>query len=324
MPDFPSTATLIGMVQSFQLDDANLAAKWFPTKQSLNNFYEFDLVDWSRGIAGYRHADGVAGTQATRTRTRKTVQLPTLREKKMLKESTLRWMDAPGKKAPGRAMEAIAEELQDLDGIIERTHEYVRWRLLCTGAITLIGEVTDTYTFGIGSSASAGVPWTTIATSDPLGNIVLWKETVRKACGVNPTEIILSTTAIKLIFESTKAQLLLGETTKDEFARSGVVKTLADMQVIVQDGGYRDSANAYKYFLSDDGAEGNMCIIKAPGAVGVTAEGPPVDSEAPDGMVGKFAKSFVLPDPSGRWILEAHTALPGLTLHNNFGAFTLW
>lgn len=324
MPDFPSTATLIGMVQSFQLDDANLAAKWFPVRQSVNEFYEFDLVDWSRGVAGYRLPDGVAGTQAVRTRTRKNVKLPVQREKKMLKESTIRWMDAPGKKAPQRAMEALAEELRDLDYIIERTHEYVRWRLLCTGAITLFGEVTDTYTFGLGSSASAGVPWSTIATSDPIGNIILWKETVQQACGVKPTEIVLSTEAIKYLFESTKAQLLLGETTKDEYARSGTVKTIADMQVIVQDGGYRDSNNAFKYFLSDDGAEGNMCIIKAPGPVGVTAEGPPVDSEAPDGMIGKFAKSFTLPDPSGRWILETHTALPGLTMNNNLGAFTLW
>ena len=41
-------------------------------------------------------------------------------------------------------------------------------------------------------------------------------------------------------------------------------------------------------------------------------------------MVGKFAKSWEQEDPSGRWVLETHTATPGLTKPNYVGAFTLW
>lgn len=324
MPKFPTTPALIATVQAFVPDPSNVAAAMFPVKQTANNQYEFDLIQGSRGKTGYRHPDGEGGTVAARPRERKTVTLPTLREKKTLKESTLRWMDAPGSHAPQRAMDAIAEELLDLDGIIERTHEYARWKLLCTGAITLTGDVTDTYTFGIGSTATAGVVWTTIATSTPIANLIAWKEMVRQASGQQPTELWLSSQAIRYIFESASAQLVLGPTTKDIYARTGAVARLVDMDVKIQDYGYRDDAGAFKYYMSTNGTAGNMAIIKVPGPVGVTAEGAVVDAKAPEGHVGKFAKSWETEDPSARWILECQTALPGITQANNFGAFTLW
>lgn len=324
MATFPSTGTLIGMVQSFKPDTMHIAAPWFPSKQIQGNTYHFDLLEPSRGKLGYRLPGSLAGTQAVQTRTRKSVVLPTLREKKQLEEEVLRWLDAPGKLAPERASQAIARELKDLDGMFETTHEYARWQELTTGAITLTGDITDTYTFGIGTTATASVGWSTIATSDPLGDLVLWREACEQAAGVEMAEVILSTKAIKYIFASTKAQAILGEKVKDRFAATGQVAELAGMRVIKQDRGYRDSSGNFKYYLSDDGAEGNMCVMKAEGQLGWTVEGSPVDSKAPEGMSGKFAKSWVDEDPAGRWILECQTALPGITKYNNFGAFVLW
>lgn len=325
MPQFPTTASLIGMVQAFKPEPYNMAAPMFPVTQTLNNFYEFDVVTGNRGKAAHRLPDGEAGVQALTVKQRKRVMLPTLREKKKLKESTLRWMDAAGKRAPEKAAEAVARELKDLDDIIERTHEYVRWKLLTTGQITLTGDYTDTWNFGLTNTATAGVVWSTVATSTPIADLIAWKEIVRKASGLNPTECHLSSTAIRYIFESTNALKLLGETTKDEYRATGKVSKLVDMDVIVMDNGYTDDAGAYKYYLSTDGTAGNMCLLKVPGPVGVTAEGPAVDADAPDNAPpGKFAKSWVTPDPSARWVLEAQTAMPGITNVNNFGAFTLW
>lgn len=324
MADFPTTAMLIGMVQEFDVDDSNIAAEWFPAAQSLNNYYEFDLVSSSRTKTDYRLPDGEAGTIAVRPKERKTVKLPTVREKKTLRESTLRWMDASGKKAPAKAAEEVAAELLDLDGIIERTHEYARWKLLMTGAITLTGDVTDTYDFGLVNEADAADPWDVIVDSDPIGNLIAWKLMVEQASGRKVTDLYLGSLAQKYIFESTKALTLLGETTKDEYARTGTVKMLNEMRVHTFDSGYRTDGGTHKYYLSDDGVAANMCLMKCEGAVGVTAEGPPVDADAPDDMIGKFAKSWVTKDPSARWILECQTALPGITRINNYGAFTLW
>ena len=325
MAKFPTTATLIGMVQAFKPDDSMKAAPLFPVKTTASNFYEFDIVEGNRGKTIYRTPDGEAGTQAIMKRTRKEIKLPTLREKKTLKESTLRWMDAPGKKAPANALVAIAEEFADLDGIFERTHEYARWQLLTSGVITLTGDYSDhTYDFGLTNEADAAVTWDTIATSDPIGNLIAWREMVEKASGQRPTEVWLSDTAIRYIFESTKALLVLDEKVRGKFAAEGTVLKLADMKVIPFNNGYRDDADAFKYYMSDDGVAGNMAIIKVPGAIGVTAKGPVVDADAPPGHNGKFAKSWTTKDPSARWILEAETCLPGILNINNFGAFTLW
>lgn len=322
---FPGTPTLIGMVQKFKTDPALKAAPLFPVAQSLTDSYEFDVIAGNRTIANYTLPDGAAGVTATRVRTRKKVSLPTLREKKMLKESTLRWLDAPGQKQPGRAEAEIAEELMDLDQIIERTHEYVRWQLLTSGQVDVTIEgTTETYDFGIGSTADASTTWDTVGSSDPVGDIVAWKESVMQACGEAPTRMFIGSQALAYMMESTKAQALLGDSTKDQYAASGVVRRLAEMDVVVVDDGYRDGSDEFKYFLSDDGVAANMLVMTAGSTVGVTAEGPPNDSKAPSGVVGKFAKSWEQEDPAGRWVLETHTALPGLTKPNYVGAFTLW
>jgi len=329
MADFPKTGSLIGAVQNFTVDPVNMAAKWFPVENSLSNTYEFDLIEPARGKVGYRLPDGAAGTQAVRSKIRKTVILPTIREKKMLRESSLRWLDAPGKRSPEDAAKAIFAELQDLDYVVERTHEYARWQLLTTGAVTLTGDYTDTYTFGVGQTATAGLgsspdEWDAPATSDPIGDLIRWKNLVSQTCGVVPDEIIMTSLAVKYIFESTAALAVLGESVKDNFAATGKVPALAGMKVTIMDGGYRDSSDNFKYFCSSNGTLQNMLIMKAPGTLGITAQGPPVDSDAPNNLIGKYAKSWTEPDPAGRWILECHTALPGLTKTNHFGAFTLW
>ena len=81
---------------------------------------------------------------------------------------------------------------------------------------------------------------------------------------------------------------------------------------------------AFKYYLSTDGVATDMVVMLPGDSVGVTAEGAVVDSKAPSRHKGKFAKSWEEEDPSGRFILEAHTALPGLTRKNTVGAFTLY
>lgn len=325
MADFPSTATLIGMVQAFKPDVTMAAAPMFPTKTVMTNFYEFDIVSGNRGVTVYRNPDGEAGVQKVTSRTRKEIKLPTLREKKTLKESTLRWMDGPGKKAPESAKEAIAREFLDLDGILERTQELSRWQLLMTGVITLTGDYAGVeYDFGLDNTATAAVTWDTIATSDPIGNLIAWYQLVQRASGQKPVEVWLSTIAIKYIFESTKALLLLGDPVKSKYAAEGVVAKLANMDVKVFDGGYTDDAGTFHHYMSDDGVDGNMALIKVPGPIGVTALGPVVDAKAPPGASGKFAKSWETEDPSARWILEAETGIAGVQNINNYGAFTLW
>lgn len=329
MADFPSTDKLIGVVQSFEGTDISRAAKWFPIAQTLGNVYSFDVLTGNRTKAKYRAPEAPAGTQALTRKVRKEVVLPTLREKKMLSESTLRWLDGAGLKYPEKAMVAIAREFADLDGIIERTHEYARWQLLTAGSITLNGDYSETLNFGIGSEAQVTNSWTDAANADPINDLLAWKKMVEQKSGRRATTLLIGSDQIKSIFQSTKAQVLLGEGTKDRYAATGTVNELAGMSVEVVDDGYENDSGAFRYYMAnpdrdtaaDIGSVQDLVIIKTEGSVGVTAEGSPVDSKAPDGMIGKFAKSWEQEDPTGRFILEAHTALPGITMPNRFGAF---
>ena len=323
MAAFPSTAGLTGIVTGFEGSDSNVAAQWFPTDSVLGNVYEFDVVGGNRTKAEYRLPDAAAGTQKLTTKVRKRVNLPTLREKKMLKESTLRWLDAAGSHSPERAETAIAREMLDLDDIIMRTHEYQRWQLLTTGKITLTGEYDDVYDFGIGTEADAAILWSEAGTCDPVGDMITWKQAITQKCGRVPTDAYMSTETIKLIFESTLGLNLLSEVTRDQYFKTGKVAEMAGMNIHLMEEGYLNAAGVWKRYLSSDGAKNDMILLKVPGEVGLTAEGGVVDSDAPSGHTGKFAKSWTEKDPSGRWVLEAHTCLPGLTWPNRIGCFTI-
>jgi hypothetical protein len=313
------------MVQSFEGSDLNRAAQWFPTKRIPARDYEFDIVTGNRNVAKYRHPDGVAGTQALRTKERKTVMLPTIREKKMIKESTIRWLDGAGQKRPPALDAEIAAELRDLDDIVSRASEKARWELLTTGIATVnIDGVDTTYDFGIGSEASAVVGWTTTATSTPIDDLILWKQTVKEKGGVEPKKMLIGTTAVNLIFKSVNGLNMMAEMTRDEYRKTGKIGQLIDMDVIVVDDQYENDAGAQKYFMSTDGAATDMVLLLPGDAVGLTVEGAVVDSKAPAGHMGKFAKSWEQDDPSGRFVLEALTCLPGLTRPNTIGAFTLY
>lgn len=329
MAAFPSTASLIGVVQNFEGSDVNRAAKWFPTVQTLGNVYEFDVVYGNRTKANYRAPEAPAGMQALTRKVRKRVTLPTLREKKRLNEATLRWADGAGKHYPERALEAIARELRDLDEIIERTTEYARWRLLVSGQIVLTGDYNETYDFGYGSTANAGVPWATTASSNPINDLLAMKRQMQREGGMTPHTILMGSAQLRQVFQSAASLELMGESTKDQYRATGTVGQLAGMNVEIVDDGYiADDGVTFDYYLNMDDPDGSKsttdCVLLIAGdKVGETAEGGVVDSQAPDGHIGKFAKSWEQEDPTGRWVLEAHTVLPGLTHPNRIGRIAI-
>ena len=321
MAAFPSTASLIGVVQNFEGSDINRAKKWFPTVQTLGNVYEFDILYGNRTKADYRAPEAPAGMQALTRKVRKRVTLPTLREKKRLSEATMRWQDGAGKQYPERAMEAVARELRDLDDIIERTTEYARWQMLTKGKIILTGDYNETYDFGYGSTSFASAVWSDATNSDPINDIIAMKRKIQHEGGLTPHTILMGSAQLKQIFQSAKALALMGEGTKDQYRATGSVGQIAGMKVEIVDDGFIDSNGDFSYYLNSDdaatAAETTDCVLLIAGdKVGETVEGSVVDSQAPDGHIGKFAKSWEQEDPTGRWVLEAHTCLPGLTHPN--------
>lgn len=318
------SGTLTGMVQAFGPDPTSVTAPLFVTKETTTDYFEFDVVSGSRHRAAFRLPDSPANIQATKSRSRKKVLLTNVREKKTLKPSTVRLLDAPGQRTPASGEAAMRDELADLDAIVERAWEYIRWKLLTTGGFTLDGDYSLAYSFSLGASSTASPIWTTAASATPLANLIAWKELVQKASGDRAAEVWLTTAGLRYLMGTSEALTLLGEATKDKYAAEGIVPKLMDMDVKIVDGGYTPEGGSFNYWLSTNGTAGNMAIIKTAGAVGEFVNGPALDEDAPAGLRGKFSKSWIEPDPSARWILICQQAIAGLTKNTSVGAFTLW
>lgn len=322
----PSTEKLTGIVQGFIPDRRYKALEYFAPETSENDKFGFDKITGSRGITTFRKAGGVAGVIATETRSRIMATLHTIREKKSLDESKLRWLDGPGKRDPEAASAWINRELADLNDIFDRTWNKLCFDLMRTGIMTITNEgVTEaTYDFGLTQTGSAAVDWDTPATATPLADLRAAAETIRQNWGDDPSEILMPSQALEYLMATAEVQALLGESTKDEYAATGRVMKLLNMDVTIVDHGYRNSSGTFVPFLSSNGTLKNIVIIKAPGPVGQFVQGPAVDSKAPEGLIGKFAKVFSEEDPAGRWLLQTQTAMPGLTMPGKLYALTAW
>lgn len=321
---FPTTAKLTGMVQAFQPDKRYIARSLFANEVSESDKFAFDKITFNRTIAPFRNPDSVAGSTAMTQKARITANLHTLREKKLVHESLLRWQDAPGKLMGERFNDLLNRELMDLADVLDRTWEKYCWDLLRTGIVAPSVEgVSSSYNFGLGGSATAGTSWKTIATSTPLDNLIAAKKAVRQAWGEEATEVYMSTDALNYLMQATTARAVLGESTKDAYAVMGTLEKVSGLKIILVDSGYYSSGSFVPY-LSDNATDGNIAIIKAPGPVGQFVETKPVDSKAPENVYGRFAKVFEQEDPAGRFLLVTQTALPGLTMPNKVYALKLW
>jgi hypothetical protein len=325
MAKFPTNEKLTGIVQSFIPDQRYSGLNFFSNDTCDTDAYGFDKITGNRGIATHRDPESAAGIVKTTAKDRTLAKLHTIREKKRLSEVALRWLDAAGKKMPEKALERVARELADLDDIFSRTHNKMAWDLMRTGIVDVVGEDAASYDFGLTHTAAAAVDWDTPATATPLDDLIAAKEAIRQDWGADAVEVYMSTKALRHMMGAADTRAQLDSTTLDQFARTGKIELISDLNITIEDGGYRDSANAFKHYLSDDGVEGNIAIVKAAGPVGLFMETKPVDSEAPDsGLYGKFVKTWEEKDPTGRWMLETQTAICGLTMPNKLFAITLW
>lgn len=321
---FPTNAKLTGMVNAFQPDKSLPAAPLFTPETSDTRDYAFDIVTHNTGILKARNPDGPAGIVKLTSKDRIHAKLHVLREKKHMPASLIKLSDAPGKRAIESFNARLAREIEDINRLVDATWEYYRWKLMTTGILTFAGEDPGTYEFGLANSGAAGVDWTDTANATPISDLKDMAKVVRRKWGVDADEVLMTTEALILLMTSAEAAGMVDDETRREFLQTGSVKKIANLSVRIIDSGSTDEDGNFSYYLSDDGQEGNIAIVKAPGPVGLQVTGPAIDDEAPDGFMGKFLKSWPEKDPSGRWALITQTAAPGLTMSAKMYVATLW
>lgn len=312
--EFLKNAALTGMVQEFAWDKFTAINEFFVRTDTDVDFFEFEVLEGSKGIASFRNPDAPANVSDNTIRKRVTVKLRNLREKRRIKESTIRLLDAPGRKGfKEKAATKIARELQDIDNVIMRTWEKYAWDCVTTGTLTLPEHGVDqSYDFGLTNTVdlTGDALWSAAATATPLANLLSWSELVTRGAGEQATDVYMTSVAFRHLMASAEVVAKVDDDSKKEFLRTGKLVDIANLTIHLIDWGF-DNAGTFNYFLG--GETGNKVIVKAPGPVGFFVDGPAMDSKAPDGLTGKFSKSWEQEDPTGRWLLECHQGIPGLT-----------
>lgn len=321
-PNFLTAGAMTGLIESQKFDDL-IARQWFGGVQSDGDTFDFEVLYGTGKKANFRGNDAGAGTVARMARKIKTVKLANIREKKLIKEATIRLMNAPGKREKESGKNALARELADLKKIADRTWEYCMWEMMTDGTIDiLIDGVTYSYDFGMAAGNQETLlttaKWSAAATCTPLDDIRGWKQTVQQLTGETVTEIVMSSTALGYLVASTQGAGFLSDSAKDEYRETGTLKKLSDCSVAVVDHGYLNSSGTFTRFLGE-----YTVILKTGGEIGQFCDGPAIDSQAPEGHIGIFSKSYVQEDPPGRWALMHWKGFPGLTKPDNLFVATV-
>lgn len=325
---WPSNAKMIGLVESAKPPRDYPAQPLFTPDSTVEEYYEFDVITGNTGILNFRNPEAVAGVQKLMSIKRVRAKLHVMREKKSFSERLVRLASRPGTKMDHERFEArLQRELADLDALFLMTWEKIRWDLLMTGATTVAGEDAASYDFGLVNTVTMGNPWNVPAESHPISDIVAMKKTLKETWGEKATELWLSTQALLYFMtsaEATSTQGLLTDAERTEFARTGTVKRLLDLDIIICDDGYKNAAGTFVPFMSSNGTDINKAMLKSAGPVGVMVDGPAFDPKAPEGHTGRFVKSWEEEDPGARQALETWTGFPGLTQPNKLYIATLW
>ena len=310
---------LTSLVRKFEVDYTLGKGLFRQGVSSPTNEYTFDILEYSRDLAKYRDPNAEAGMVSPATRKKTTVTLPTLREKKIVKGTTMNWLRKPGTEHQQYGQQALADELAELNQRLEQRKEWWRWQLLSGGnasgyfPITIDDGVGNTfsatYDFGFDRTNhyEANADW---GSGGIIADIIAAKKQIAQQYGKMPTRAYTTEDVMATMIEDDDIGNLLGDSLKDQIALSGYIKRFLGLDITVYEAGYHDGSSWTNFLADTNGSD--IFVVVAPDAIGDEVTAPPVDPKA-GGQTGKFSKSWVEEDPAGTWLLVEETSMAGLT-----------
>lgn len=241
---------------------------------------------------------------------KRTASMVYLREKKIFKPTTLHWLRTPGQLAQKNAEAAVMREIEDLDRRFMAFAEWTFWQML-SGTLTLdYADVKATVDYLIDPTHKPTVTtsWATVGTADVIGDVTGWKTLINTdGAGATVRNAYLNSVTFDYVYRNAAIQNLFSDRLKDQYLMTGEVMGLLGLAWETYDSTYVDSALATQKYIPDNRV---VLIADNPREPFYGVEGPSADHEAPEGQIGKFAKSWVEPDPSARQYLEEWHFLP--------------
>ncbi len=288
----------------------------FPEKPVAGNVAAWDVVTGARGLARYIAQGGEAHIRALTERTRNTAELALIKEKKVIDEATKNFIDRPGAFDQPYGDQAITDELEALDRLVENRREASRWYALMNGQLDIrqsdpaINFVVD---YGINASHKVNKTgterWSQNTTAKPLNDLLAWKILIAQDSGVSAGDVYMNSNTMIYLVDNSDIRDLMKYTVGDQIARNGYITALAGVNITIYDTTYLDDSGNVQYMIPND-----KTLIVAKDGLGKCFVGPS-DIPGPTGVgtnkvVGKFSYSWSTKDPVDTWILVGVRELP--------------
>jgi len=213
---------------------------------------KWDVLERSRTTAPFRGYDSPSKSRKLRVRERKESTLFLQALNVPLSESVMEWIERPG--GQSTAEQLIAGEQRNIYDEIDRTKEWMVWQALSTGAVAVAqDDVKASVDYGIptaNKTLAASAAWSTSTTDIPL-DLNNWQIILTKASGVRVTDAWMNRTTMGYLISNDFVKDRLGDTYKDQIAKTGRVMMLNEINLHVVDGNY-DAAGTITDFIDDN------------------------------------------------------------------------
>ena len=258
-----------------------------------------------------------------------TVKLPYLKPKMELNAKHLLKRE-PGNTVYGdnmtplaRAANFLGQDLRELNDMIDRREEYQAAEALNAGTVTVSGEGQSfTVDFLMSSSHKVTLTGDNLwngSDADILKNLRSWRrDLIIKDSGINPDVVVMAANVVDVFLEDSKIQAVLDNRRIDR----GMINPQALPNGVTYLGYIPEigcDVYAYDewYVNPDDDTEypmvpDNKVWMGSTRAQNTRHYGLIQDLELGDFAVSRFPKSWMVPDPSVRWLMVQSAPLMGL------------
>jgi len=237
-----------------------------------------------------------------------------LRDKKVFSATTMRWLRAPGSLAATNAEKGVLREITDLNNRFEKFAEFAIWQAFVTGTLVYTGGgviINIDYQFPATHKPTAGILWTSFATADIIGDIQAWKRLISRDGQAVATDVYLNSKTIEYLQQNAAIRYLLRGSPEqtNNLLNSARFSNLLGLNWHEYDLAYVDDNGVVTSYIPDNKI---VLLSNENDDRWYFYQGPSADTQAPDGHIGKFAKTWEEEDPSARQYLLEWSFLPGI------------
>lgn len=277
----------------------------------------WDVIKGSRMVAKPNVPNSEAHIVPRLGRSQEAAAFVYLREKKVFEPTTLYWLRTPGELAARNAEKAVLREIADLNQRFDNFAEYMIWGAL-KGILQFdYADVQATVDYKMPAShkPSSSVGWDTATPQQIISDIRAWKRLIRRDGRVDARQVFCTELTLSYVFDAFAANgaipaNLMSDRMKDQYYSSGTLPGFMGLNWDTIETVFDDDAGNSTLFVPDNALFMGNYTDQRPIEMMI---GPTADHEAPDNFTGKYAKSWLEPDPSARQHMLEWNLLPVVT-----------